>query len=212
MQSSGKQLTKIVITGGPCAGKTSVLRILKEKFRNKGYTVVTVAETATELICSGIAPWTMDNKVNYQLHQLMLQLEKERIYAQACTHLSTDDKIILMFDRGGMDNKAYLFDEEFDYILERLSLTTEDILKRYDAVFHLESCANGRDGMYTVQNNVARTESRDEAKQLDDRIAVVWKDHPYFGSVSCAPTIEEKANVLFGKILSFLDKGTLDDK
>ena len=169
MQSSGKQLTKIVITGGPCAGKTTVLRILKEKYRNKGYTVVTVAETATELICSGIAPWTMDNK-------------------------------------------AYLFDEEFEYILERLSLTTEDILKRYDAVFHLESCANGRDGMYTVQNNVARTESRDEAKQLDDRIAVVWKDHPYFGSVSCAPTIEEKANVLFGKILSFLDKGTLDDK
>ena len=39
-------LTKVVITGGPCAGKSSALSYIKACAEEHGYTVLTVAETA----------------------------------------------------------------------------------------------------------------------------------------------------------------------
>ena len=51
------QIQKIVITGGPCAGKTTALSWIANDLPQKGYRVVFVPETATELIGGGITPW-----------------------------------------------------------------------------------------------------------------------------------------------------------
>ncbi|MCD8120989.1 MAG: ATP-binding protein [Clostridiales bacterium] len=53
-----QEITKIVITGGPCAGKTTAMSWLQNEFTEKGYAVLFVPETATELIGGGVAPWT----------------------------------------------------------------------------------------------------------------------------------------------------------
>jgi nucleoside-triphosphatase THEP1 len=53
-----KELTKIVITGGPCAGKSTAMSRIQSEFSTRGYTVLFVPETATELITGGVAPWT----------------------------------------------------------------------------------------------------------------------------------------------------------
>ena len=50
------QITKIVITGGPCAGKTTGMGKIQREFSKRGYTVLFVPETATELITGGVAP------------------------------------------------------------------------------------------------------------------------------------------------------------
>lgn len=47
---------EIVITGGPCAGKTTALSKLDRVFTDRGYKVIIVAETATEVILSGVTP------------------------------------------------------------------------------------------------------------------------------------------------------------
>ena len=47
---------KIVLTGGPCAGKTTALTWINNYFSNRGYNVLFVPETATELISNGVAP------------------------------------------------------------------------------------------------------------------------------------------------------------
>ena len=47
---------RIVITGGPGAGKTSVLKYLNDYLTNKGFDVVIVPETATEIISAGLHP------------------------------------------------------------------------------------------------------------------------------------------------------------
>ena len=52
------EITKIVITGGPCAGKTTAMSWIQSNFTKLGYTVLFVPETATELITGGVAPWT----------------------------------------------------------------------------------------------------------------------------------------------------------
>lgn len=46
-----KRITRIVLTGGPAAGKTTLIsRILKEFKQDDGWKVITIPETATELI------------------------------------------------------------------------------------------------------------------------------------------------------------------
>ena len=46
-----KQITRIVLTGGPAAGKTTLIsRVLKEFKQDEGWKVITIPETSTELI------------------------------------------------------------------------------------------------------------------------------------------------------------------
>lgn len=56
-----KRIAKIVLTGGPCAGKTTALNWINNFYTKKGYGVIFVPETATELITSGISPTTVSN-------------------------------------------------------------------------------------------------------------------------------------------------------
>ena len=49
-----KHITKIVITGGPCAGKSTALTWIQAEYTKKGYSVIFVPESATELILAGL--------------------------------------------------------------------------------------------------------------------------------------------------------------
>ena len=65
-ENDGMQITKIVITGGPCAGKTTGMGRIQKEFVKLGYKVLFVPETATELITGGVAPWTLVSNEEYQ--------------------------------------------------------------------------------------------------------------------------------------------------
>ena len=47
---------RIVLTGGPCAGKTTILSKIEQDLLERGYKVFIVRESATELINGGITP------------------------------------------------------------------------------------------------------------------------------------------------------------
>ena len=201
-----KRITKIVITGGPCAGKTTGMKWIRERIAKLGYSVVFIPETATELISGGVAPWTMNTVLDYQLCQMKLQSEKERIFAEAASKLSDADKILLVCDRGAMDNKAYMTDGDFKSALALLNIREEDMMKEYDAVFHLATAAKGGEKFYTLSNNEARTESVDEAVALDCRLISAWEKHPYFKLVRESENFEEKMEMLVCEISQFLEK------
>ena len=59
---NNNNITKIVLTGGSCAGKTECLNPLKEHFSQRGYSVYIVNEMATELILGGINPGKIGGK------------------------------------------------------------------------------------------------------------------------------------------------------
>ena len=71
--SSGKQITKIVVTGGPCAGKTTALSWIQNAFTKMDYAVLFVDETATQLITGGAAPWLTTSNRDYQWQLIQLQ-------------------------------------------------------------------------------------------------------------------------------------------
>lgn len=152
------EITKIVITGGPCAGKTTAMSWLQNAFTEKGYAVLFVPETATELIGGGVAPWTCGTNADYQKCQVRLQMEKERIFWQAAGTM-LQQKILIVCDRGVMDNKAYMTEQEFSEILGGMGLTEVEVRDNYDAVFHLVTAAKGAEQFYTTANNAARTET-----------------------------------------------------
>lgn len=106
------EVSKIVITGGPSAGKTTAMSWVQNAFTQLGYTVLFVPETATELITGGVAPWTCGSNAEYQKCQLKLQLEKEKVFEQAA-HTMNADKVLIVCDRGALDNKAYMNKAEF---------------------------------------------------------------------------------------------------
>ena len=101
------QITKIVVTGGPCAGKSTALSWIQNAFSEKGYVVLFVPETATELITNGVAPWTCGSNIDYQKCQMRLQEQKELVFEQAAATMKTD-KVLIVCDRGALDNKAYM--------------------------------------------------------------------------------------------------------
>ena len=46
---------KIVLTGGPCAGKTTAIQSLREHFSGQ-YEVLCIPESSTELMTGGVLP------------------------------------------------------------------------------------------------------------------------------------------------------------
>lgn len=197
------ELTKIVITGGPCAGKTTAMSKIQSEFTKMGYHVVFVPETATELIGSGISPQAVCTNSDYQQVQLMLQLEKEKIYECGAGKLSAD-KVLVVFDRGTLDNKAYMTETEFYALLEKLGTNEVELRDRYDAVFHLVSAAKGAKEFYTTANNNARTESAEQAAELDDKIISAWTGHPHLRVIDNSSDFETKMKKLVAEISSFL--------
>ena len=204
LESEVLNVTKIVITGGPCAGKTTAMSWIQNEFTKMGYSVLFVPETATELISGGVAPWTLNSNLDYQLCQMKLQIEKEKIFEQASTKMFNSNKVLIVCDRGTIDNKAYMSEYEFKTALTTLELNETELRDTYDAVFHLVTAAKGAEEFYTLSNNQARTETVEEAAAMDDKLISAWTGHPHFRIIDNSEGFEDKMKHLIREIASFL--------
>ena len=197
------EIKKIVITGGPCAGKSAGFKRIKEEFEAEGYTVLFVAETATELILGGVAPDTCFSVAEYEKIQLILQTEKERVFLKAAEGMRKD-KILIVCDRGTLDVKAYMSEDEFNGVLSCIGKSEEELRDDYDAVFHLVTAAKGAPEYYTTENNAARTETPEQAAELDDRLIDVWKEHAFYRIIDNSTDFNTKIDRLILSIKEFL--------
>lgn len=193
---------KIVITGGPCAGKTQALTALNTTLTNLGYLVLQIPETATELISSGITPERIGIPV-FQRLVLKLQLSKEDIFSAAALEMR-EKPVLILCDRGAVDNKAYMGASDFAQAAAELNQTESALLSRYNAVFHMESTANKFACAYSAESNPARFETTEEAASLDKRLQAAWRAHPHFHFISSAKTFSEKFSNLTNAILEHL--------
>lgn len=74
----------------------------------------------------------------------------------------------------------------------------------YDAVFHLVTAAKGKEEVYTLANNAARTETIEQAREKDDQIIAAWTGHPHLRIIDNSTDFEEKLERLLKEIASFL--------
>lgn len=203
-EKAGPDVTRIVLTGGPCAGKTTGQSWIQNAFLKQGYQVVFVPETASELIGNGISPLNCSSNLGYQICQMKLQAEKEKIFLEAAKNLKAE-KVLLVHDRGQLDNRAYMTDAEFSAILHQMGWSEVGLRDNYDAVFHLVTAAKGAEDCYQGRNekNVKR-ESLKEAAELDDRLISAWTGHPHFRVIGNETSFEDKMRRLVSEISAFL--------
>lgn len=175
---------KIVLTGGPCGGKSSSLAYLTSSLKDRGYRVLTVPEASTllQVTCGGVYPGRAPEKhlelLGYEnaLFQLEVGLE-DAIFALAEVYRSLGQGVVVLLDRGLMDIKAYCPPDLWTTLLRTRGVTLEqDLRTRYDLVVHLVTTAQGAEHCYTTANNAARTETAEQARALDESTFRCWAD------------------------------------
>ena len=195
-EDMSKRIIKIVLTGGPAAGKTTLIsRILKEFKQEDGWRVITIPETATELISGfGIKPFgNCMSMLKFQDFVIADQIHKEKLALWAAEVVPEKD-VLVIYDRALMDDKAYISDEEFAATRAGFDGRTEKtVLAGYDAVLHLVTCAKGAEFAYDLGNE-ARTESIEYAREMDDRTLRAWSGHPNLRIIDNAINFEDKIN------------------
>ena len=192
-------IEKIVITGGPCAGKSTALSRIQKELTQLGYKVLFVSESATEFITNGLTPWEYRD---FQHYLMKYQLMKESICEQAAK--TSEQKTIIVCDRGALDNKAYMTDEEFNALLKEVNTSEVELRDNYGAVFHLVTAAKGAVEFYTTANNSARTETPEQAIDMDDKTIAAWTGHPHLRIIDNSTDFDEKIRRLIVEITSYL--------
>ena len=172
---SKKIIKQIVCTGGPCSGKSTFMSRAEEVFAERGYRVLIDHEAATDLITGGISPATM-GMYEFQKYCIGLQLKKEELFRKAAENIKAD-KVLILYDRGILDDKGYVSPEEFTELLSQFGVTETQCRDNYDMVMHLVTAAKGSNNAYTLENNAGRYEDAAEAVRVDDTIAEGWKGH-----------------------------------
>ncbi|HBP20529.1 MAG TPA: hypothetical protein DEA08_22400 [Planctomycetes bacterium] len=165
-----RQIRRIVLTGGPGAGKTAVQQVAQHAFPDR---LVTVPESATILFSGGFPRLAgTPARCASQRAIFHVQRELERL------HESIANGCALLCDRGTVDGAAYWPEDDHGGFFEELGTTLEAELARYDAVIFFESAAVG--GLGIEGGNPARVESLQEAARLDRRLRRLWSQHSRF--------------------------------
>jgi len=155
---------RIVLTGGPGAGKTAVLEVLRLAMCHH----VHVLPEAAGILFGGGFPRgsTLALRRSAQRAIYFVQHELE------ATALGVDAAIV-MCDRGTIDSLAYWPGPED--LWESVGSTLDSELERYHAVIHLRTPPAG---LGYNHKNPLRVETAEEAAAIDTHIALAWANHP----------------------------------
>lgn len=197
---------RIVLTGGPGSGKTTVLEKIDQVFSAQGYLVIILDETASYLINRRIKPFG-DNAVsllNFQELVMRMQLAKEDVFDRAVEMLPPNLDVLIVYDRGTLDNRAYINEQEFEEVLARLNnvKSIAELMAKYDLVINLV----GRKDLYTTENNKARSEDSDTAMKLGEKTLQAWLGHPKIKIVLPKEEMDDKVKEVLNEINALLDK------
>ena len=186
-------IKRIVLTGGPCGGKTSAIKIMRKYYTKKGYTVLSIDESATNIISKGISPYNSGlSMYEFQKYVFDYQLKEEEKIEKYIKE-NKNKKIIVFYDRCLLDNKSYVTDEEFNKLLKEYNLDINKYIKKFDIFIHMVSAAIGTNE-YTLDTNDARVETKQEAKKKDDKIRECYKNIDNYVIVDNSSNFEDKVN------------------
>ena len=188
-----KKITKVCLTGGPCAGKTTALVRILEHFTSLGYKVFTLPEIPTMMSTAGMNYLTTNPNLFYEGEKatLKLQLEIEDHFTRMAE--TCEKPVIIVCDRGTMDISAYMSPVMWQALMDETATNTVKLRDaRYDAVLHLVSAANGAEQFYTTSNNSQRTEGIELARLLDKKVIEAWTGHPHLRVINNHEDFDKK--------------------
>ena len=155
---------RVVLTGGPGAGKTAVLELIRLFFCQH----VTTLPEAASIVFGGRFPRSDRVPLRQAAQRAIFHIQRElESIADA------DNAAVVLCDRGTVDCGAYWLGE--GDLFAAVGTTRAAELAHYDAVIHLRTPTSPLD--YS-RDNPLRLESIEEAAAIDARIAAQWAGHP----------------------------------
>lgn len=172
---------RVVLTGGPGAGKTAVLEMARHALCEH----VAIMPEAAGIVFGGGFPRHPSEAGLRAAQRAIFRIQRE---VEAL--VDEEQRVaIALCDRGTVDGLAYWPGTPESYWLS-VGTTHERELARYAAVIHLETPA-ATSGYNKA--NVLRVESAEEASVIDGRIEAAWNAHPKRVIVPSASNFVEKA-------------------
>ncbi|KAG7202042.1 hypothetical protein KM043_004725 [Ampulex compressa] len=171
-----KRVYKVVLTGGPCGGKTTGQTRLCTFFENMGWKVFRVPETATVLLSGGIkfSDLNAEEGFKFQENLLRTMLQIENTFFQLGDSCSRNCLIIC--DRGAMDASAFISKDKWELMMASNGWNNVELRdNRYNQIIHMVSAANGAEEFYSTEEHACRSEGVELARDLDYKAAAAWK-------------------------------------
>ncbi len=171
---------RVVLTGGPGAGKTAVLELMRHAVCHH----VKILPEAASILFGGGFPRFPSTTGRQAAQRAILHTQ----YELECAYES-EDAAVLLCDRGMIDGLAY-WPGDPDELLRAAHLTRAELLARYDVVIHLRTPTQSEG--YNHRNPL-RVETQVEAGMIDAAIARAWEGHPRRFFVQSQPDFLAKA-------------------
>eukprot|EP00808_Paulinella_micropora_P026064 g77137.t1 len=174
-KSEDPPIYRVVLTGGPCGGKTTAKTFIMDRLRSLGFRVFAAPETATYFIAGGVDFASNTSEQNIAAHTALIKatLAVEDAFLEVARAMR--QPAVLLCDRGAMDVSAYMSAADWQTILRREGWTVSDLRdRRYDLVCHMATAAYGAEQFYTLSNNPSRRETPEQARAVDQRIKQSW--------------------------------------
>lgn len=183
-------LKRVVLTGGPGAGKTAVLDAVRESMCQH----VVVLPEAAGIVFGGGFPRAGREGVRRAAQRAIFFVQRELESAG-----ESENPAIELCDRGTVDGAAYWPGP--DTLWSSVGVVRLDELARYDLAIHLRtpSAAQGY-----ARTNPLRLETAADAARIDDRIAREWDGHPHVFVVDATEEFVVKAERVLELIRSAL--------
>lgn len=182
------QGSRIVLTGGPGAGKTVIAEAIVSRGTGR---FVLVPEAATHVYAAMNTRWDwldLAGRRDVQRRIYFHQLEQEARIA------ADNPEKILLLDRGTVDGAAYWPDGPEAYWRD-IGSTLPVELARYDSVIWLESSAAL--GLYdNDQSNACRFEDALGAIKSGEVLKDLWSGHPRLQMVSAHAQLADKISAV----------------
>jgi thymidylate kinase len=197
-------MKKIVLTGGPCGGKSTTLRALEKAFPEQ---IIFVPEVATILLKGGFpvpgrdVKWSQAWQSAFQSAILPLQKSLEDAFVLIAKE---NGKKLLICDRGVLDGAAYTPGGHITFC-QTYNIKGEEAIARYSAVIHLESLATANPEKYGKTGNENRFEPLERAQELEFATRQAWEMHKNHSIINGQHGIEKTISAVIEIVRAMLN-------
>jgi CYTH domain-containing protein len=165
------RVASVILTGGPCAGKTTVIGDIVERLEKLNWKVLVKPEGATLAMSSRISPENAGVPI-FQEQLLWFELELEERFRKAAARIAAEGhNVAIICDRSWYDGAAYTELAQWASLIREADAHGRLPLTGYDGVIHLVTAADGAGEHYTLSNNEHRKE-RTLAEAIEKDVAL----------------------------------------
>lgn len=185
---------KVVLTGGPCGGKTESLKIFREQLIQSGKSVISVEETASSLLQLNYMPGTNISTFDFQNLLFKIQFLKE--------YFNEKKADIILCDRGLLDGKVYISADDFQKLLFQNKVEEQNITSTYDIALYFKSIAYEYPEDFTLKRIY---ETAEIGMIRDKKCKEIWEKKIIPYNYDNLNGFEEKKQSIYNSLITYLN-------